>query len=81
MTEPSALDGREQVVEAVDELLLELRTGQIDEWEYTTLASFLESFGALLGSIDNAYVNENKPVPADPWTIMAEVLRGARYYE
>ena len=40
--------------------------------------AFLDSFAALLGSIENVYVNEGKPVPTDPWVILAEVFRGAR---
>jgi hypothetical protein len=71
--------GREYLLETLDELVLELESGK--EWENHTLSRYLDSFAALLGSIDNVYQTEGKPMPADPWVILAEVFRGARNYE
>lgn len=51
------------------------------EWENDTIPRFLEAFSALLGSIENAYVNTGRVVPADPWELVAEAIRGARSYE
>ena len=51
------------------------------EWENDSLPGFLEAFGALLGSIDQAYLNTGRPVPEDPWVLLADALAGARHYE
>jgi hypothetical protein len=42
---------------------------------------YLEAVMELLLAIENAYANQNRPIPADPWSVMADVLLGARYYE
>jgi hypothetical protein len=79
VSEHPGLRGREQVLEVVERLQAELDAGA--EWENNTLSRFLDGFGALLGSIENAYVNTDRPVPDDPWAILADVLQGARSYE
>ncbi len=79
MIEHPGLQGRDQVVELVEQLQRELEAGQ--EWENDTLSRFLEGFGALLGSIENAYVNTGREVPDDPWVLVGEALKGARFYE
>lgn len=79
MTDNNALDGRDEVLEALDALQAELAGGA--DWENTTLDRFLDAFNALLGSIENAYSNTGRPVPDSPWTLVADALRGARFYE
>lgn len=74
-----SLDNRERVLEVVDRLVEELESGE--RWENGTLPRFLESFGALLRSIENAYLNADQPVPDDPWVLVAVALEGARTYE
>ncbi len=79
VTHLPGLSGREQLLAAIEELQAELASGAV--WENDTLARFLDGFGALLGSIENAYVNTGKPVPDDPWVILTDALKGARFYE
>lgn len=75
----SGLAGREELLDAINELLTEIDRGA--EWENDTLELFLEAFGALLGSIEIAYTNTGRSIPDSPWTLAAEALRGARFYE
>jgi len=50
-------------------------------WENDSLDRYLEALAELLGSIENAYENEGQPLPATAWSVMARVVRGARFYE
>ena len=68
----------------VEQTLLEL----IDDfeadghnWENTDIPGYFEALSALLMSIENSYANRNEAVPDDPWLVIADALRGARYYE
>lgn len=79
VTTRDPLAGRNATISVVDQLLAELRSD--NDWENPTLDRYLEAFGALLGSIENHYMNTGQQMPDDPWAIVAEVLRGARYYE
>lgn len=79
MSDYSSLRGRELLLGALGDLQAELAAGV--EWENDTLAMFLEGFEALLGSIENAYINTGRPVPEDTWEVLADVFRGARFYE
>jgi hypothetical protein len=79
MSELSGMHGRDQLLEALAEIRAELDTGA--EWENDTLPRFLEAFAALLGSIENAYLNTGRPVPTDPWELMVTAIRGASSYE
>ncbi|MBM0125347.1 DUF7660 family protein [Pimelobacter simplex] len=79
MTDYTALRGRDEVLAVLDALQAELASGP--DWENVTLDRFLDAFNALLGSIENAYINTGRPVPDSPWTLIAEALRGAPFYE
>jgi hypothetical protein len=79
VSEYPALQGRRTLLDALDELHSELQSGAT--WENDTLPRFLEAFSALLGSVENAYVNTGREVPTNPWEVAAEVIRGARSYE
>jgi hypothetical protein len=79
MTNRDSLDGRDEVLDALDALQAELASGA--DWENSTLERFLDAFSALLGSVENVYINGGRPVPTSPWTLVAEALRGARFYE
>ena len=76
---PRGLSGRDRLLSTVEEMQRELEAGA--EWENNTLERFLDGFSALLRSIENSYVNEGKPVPDDPWALVADAFRGARDYE
>jgi len=81
MTQSDILNGRGEVLESLEEVLDELAKTGGSDWENPTLARYLEALRALLGSIENGYVNRHEPLPSSPWTLMAQALRGARYYE
>lgn len=50
-------------------------------WENTELPDYLEALCALLMSIENSYANTDRPIPDDPWVVIADAIKGARYYE
>ena len=80
--DPSAAEtagGRAYVISVLSELAAEI-SGECD-WENDTLVRYLDALGALLSSIDNSYKNAGREVPSDPWEIIADALKGARYYE
>jgi len=52
-----------------------------ESWENTTVPSYLEALCALLMSIEHAYANTDRPIPADPWIVVADALNGARFHE
>jgi hypothetical protein len=79
--ELAVLDGRDAVVEVVEELQRELRAGPEDAWENDTLERFLDGFGELLGVIERSYSSTGRDVPTNPWVLVADALRGARHYE
>lgn len=79
MSEPTALSGRDNVVEILTNMCSELAAGA--DWENDTLPRYLEALAALLESIENSYTNSGLPVPDDPWEIIGKALRGAREYE
>ena len=79
MSEPTALQGREHLLGALQDLQTELVSNV--QWENDTLPRYLDALCALLWSIENTYSNTGRCVPADPWEIMADAVRGARYYE
>lgn len=80
MSGDGVLAGRDQVLEALDLVRADLARGA-DDWEHAGLDGFLDAFGALLGSIENVYVNNGEPLPDSPWVLVARALEGARYYE
>ena len=79
MGQDQSMPGRDHLVEIVEQLQAELEAGA--EWDNDTLVRFLGGFGALLGSIENAYVNTGRELPSDPWVLVGEALLGARHYE
>ncbi|WP_460627056.1 DUF7660 family protein [Intrasporangium mesophilum] len=52
-----------------------------NRWENTELPAYLEALCALLESIENSYANNGRPLPDDPWIVMADAIKGARFYE
>ncbi|WP_174774677.1 DUF7660 family protein [Cellulomonas cellasea] len=74
-----ALAGRHAVLDAL--ALLRSELPRAEGWENDDLAGFLEAFEALLGCVEQVYLSESRPVPNDPWVLVAAALEGARYYE
>ena len=81
MHDDAVLSGRDEVVDAINEIVTEIEQGETDDWENTTLESFLEAFGLLVDVIENHYINTKQPLPRSAWTLVASALRGARFYE
>ncbi|GLZ35332.1 hypothetical protein Lesp02_75190 [Lentzea sp. NBRC 105346] len=79
MTGGNPLSGRDTVLGTLDDLVRQLRTDPA--WENLELDRYLETLSALLASIENHYANTDRPIPDNPWAIMAEALKGARDYE
>lgn len=52
-----------------------------ETWEHETIPQYLEAMCELLMSIEHSYANNDTSLPEDPWVVMADVIRGARYYE
>lgn len=77
---PDSWAGRKHVTSALYELANDFEA-RSETWENTTVPDFLEGFCFLLMSIENSYVNLGRPIPEDPWAVIADALRGARYYE
>jgi len=73
------LKGRDEVLDVLDALQAELANDP--DWDNRTFERFLDAFSALLGSIENAYANTSRPRPESPWELVAEALKGARFYE
>ncbi|HEX7660569.1 MAG TPA: hypothetical protein VF444_13930 [Pseudonocardiaceae bacterium] len=73
--------GREVLVRTLEELAAEARSENGDSWENVTLSSFLEAMGAWLSVYEYSYINTGRPVPDDPWEIVAEAVRAATIYE
>lgn len=71
--------GRDHLLSTLEAMQRELESGA--EWENNTLERYIDGFSALLRSIDQAYENEGRPMPEDPWILLAEVFQGARDYE
>ena len=79
MSDSPALNGRDEVVQAIEDMRSELEQGAV--WENDTLVRYLEALAAVLGSIEYAYSNDGRSLPESPWHILMEALRGARDYE
>ena len=53
-----------------------------DEWENTSLESFLEAMSAWTRSMENAYKNTGREFPSQPnWAMMADILYTDKIYE
>lgn len=74
-------EGRDKLIAALERLADEARTGRIDAWENDTLPAFLEALAAWLKVFEHAYVNARRPVPADPWEVLAAAVQAATTYE
>jgi len=51
------------------------------EWENPTIDRYLEALAAWLTDHEGFYQNWDRPIPDDPWIIMADAVRAATMYE
>jgi hypothetical protein len=73
--------GKEILIRTLDELASEARSEAGGAWENISLPAYLEAMGAWLRSYERAYINTGRPVPEDPWEIVAAAVRAATIYE
>jgi hypothetical protein len=73
--------GREELVAALEQLADEARSGRTETWENDTLPAFLEAPAAWLKVFGQAYANTGRPIPTDPWEVLAAAVRAATIYE
>lgn len=72
---------REDLAVFVHELAHNLRT-RPQEWENTTLVTYLEAMASWIEDAEGYYVNSGQPVPKQPsWQNLAEILQAAKHYE
>lgn len=76
----AALQGRDAVVKIIEELAKDFEEDGSD-WSHSTIEGYLGALAALLESTENVYKFRGRPVPEDPWVIMAEAFRGSKTYE
>lgn len=76
-----SVGGRELVIRVLADLSRELESGRSAGWENDTLASYLEAMAGWLEDCDGFYANQGRPLPTNPWEILADALRAARIYE
>jgi hypothetical protein len=77
---PESWQNRKLVTAAAWELAADFEKNS-DRWENTTVPDYLYALCLLLTRIEHAYANNDKAIPADPWVVIADALKGARYYE
>jgi hypothetical protein len=73
--------GRDKLAAVLEELSGEARSGRVEAWENDTLPAYLEALAAWLRSYEHAYKNTGRPVPTDPWEVLAAAVRAATIYE
>ena len=72
---------RADLVELVRELKRDFEANP-KQWTNTDLASFLEALADWMEDMDGYYLNQRKPIPAQPnWSTVADLLMGGRCYE
>ena len=72
---------REDLSKFVSELANECRQGP-EDWENTTLASYLEALAAWIAAMDGYFLNQKQAVPERPeWKTLAQMLAAACFYE
>jgi hypothetical protein len=77
---PESWQGRKFVTAALWDLVADFES-RSETWENTTVPDYLEALCALLMSIEHSYANNGRDLPTDPWIVMADALKGARFYE
>jgi hypothetical protein len=77
----STIDTREELI-AFLSLLRQDLTQHGEQWENSTLASYLEALQAVLTDWNGRFANRGDIVPEAPsWRLMAEILLAASVYE
>jgi hypothetical protein len=75
------IQSRRDLVVFLHELLKNLRE-KPEDWENSTLESYLEAMGAWLEDCDGYYANQELPIPQQPsWQTLGEILLASKHYE
>jgi len=77
---PESWQNRKLATAAAWELAADFERNS-ERWENTTLPDYLHALSTLLMSIEHAYANNHKAIPEDPWVVITDALKGARFYE
>lgn len=75
------LEGKDEVIGVLQQLVLEWRQGTPSGWENRTVPDYLEAMAAWLQVYEQAYTNLAEPPPTDGWAVFAAALRAAAIYE
>lgn len=72
---------RADLVKFLAELNSDLKNHR-ENWENSTLESYIEALSAWVEDCDGYYLNQRKSVPENPsWKFLAEMMLAAKYYE
>lgn len=72
---------RRDLVDFLDALLSDLEADP-DGWENPSLDAYLEALARWLGSMDQLFINTERPVPDAPtWQLMGLALLAAKTHE
>jgi len=77
---PESWQNRKVVTAALWDLINDFEKNATS-WENVELPDFLSALCLLLARIEHAYANNGQPLPVDPWVVIADAMKGARYYE
>jgi hypothetical protein len=73
----SVVSSRDEFATFLERVLTDYRTSGRDEWENTTLESFLDALGAFAGARLVDQDNQEEPT----WQLFAEMILAATVYE
>lgn len=76
-----AIEGKLEVIAVLRQLVSDWRAGPPSHWENRAIPAYLEAMAAWLEVYEQAYINTERPIPAEGWTVVGEALEAAAAYE
>lgn len=77
---PDSWRNRKVVTAALWELVSDFEKNA-GAWENVEVPDYLAALCLLLTQIERAHANNGQPIPEDPWVVIADAMKGARFYE
>jgi hypothetical protein len=75
------INNKNDFVRFIELLVNDLKTNP-EEWENSTLESFLEAMAAWTDDMEGYYRNTNQPIPNNiNWKVFAKILMASTVYE
>lgn len=72
---------KEDFLKFMNALISDLKANP-EDWENSSLESYLEAINNWTNDMDGYYQNTNQPIPTDVnWKVFAEILTAATMYE